>query len=202
MIKDKSKKKIRGFKRRVKAIDAWKNNNLDLDLQYLEDYSRDYVKVWIHPFYSLSQYTLPNWYKRKVIDALLEIYDSYKKTLKENYEDYYLRVWIFEKDFMASQVVVAVGDMMKFYSNSFMNDSKIESLNERLQTKNSLNLEWQSAIHPIHYYESELQKYLESGLYTQKEVKEIQTKSLSKEIIQDKVVYVVKGDDVYIGKRP
>ncbi len=58
MIRDMSKKKIRVYKRRVKQIEVWKQRNLSLNEEMLEVMSRDYVKVWIYPFYSLSEYTL------------------------------------------------------------------------------------------------------------------------------------------------
>ncbi len=63
MIKDKSKKKIRGYKRRVKQIEEWKQKNLLVNEEMLKTMSRDYVKVWIYPFYSLSNYSVSNGYK-------------------------------------------------------------------------------------------------------------------------------------------
>lgn len=39
------RQKIRGLKKRVKEIDQWKTSNMSLDLELLEEYSRDYVKL-------------------------------------------------------------------------------------------------------------------------------------------------------------
>jgi hypothetical protein len=43
-------KKIRGWKRRKRAVVYWKNRNLHLDKETLKLDARDYVKVWIYPF--------------------------------------------------------------------------------------------------------------------------------------------------------
>jgi len=50
-----NKKKIRGWKRRIKSIETWKQRHIHLDIAQLEQYHRDYVKLWISPWYRLTK---------------------------------------------------------------------------------------------------------------------------------------------------
>lgn len=57
-------KKICGQKKRLRDIQTWVENNRNLDLDYLTEYHRDYVKFWVNPFSRLnltnSRYMKPN----------------------------------------------------------------------------------------------------------------------------------------------
>ncbi len=146
---------------------------MHLDKETLEVDARDYVKIWIYPFYSINQYSLPSWYKKLIIDCLIQIYDCWQKELDSLNKHYYLKIWVFEKEFMQSQVVVAVDKFVHAYDNSFEGLSKIEKLPSRLRTEKSKELEWQQGFIVSAFTEKELMNCLKENSYSQKEINEI-----------------------------
>lgn len=114
-----NKKKIRGWKNQIKKIEKWKNENINLDLEVLKQRNRDYVKIWINPWYRLEKRNPPNWYCRLILKSMIEIYMNWFKTLEELGEPFYLKIWLFDPNFINSQIVVAIGDELNFYDNVF-----------------------------------------------------------------------------------
>lgn len=99
-------KKIRGKQKILRRIDDWAALNCELNLAYLEQYKRDYVKFWVKPFSNLnvgnSIYTEPyGEFKEKLLYGLFEIYHAWKIQLDELGKPYYLKIWLFEKRFLA-----------------------------------------------------------------------------------------------------
>ncbi len=78
------KKKVRGLRRKVKRIEKWKNQYIDLDIDRLRKYGTEYVKLWISPFYNLyainkfesGHKNPPNWYNRLILRSMIDIYRS------------------------------------------------------------------------------------------------------------------------------
>lgn len=117
-------KKIRGHKRIWSDIEKWKNANLKLDLENLKQTERDYVKIWVHPFsgISLTNSKIPEpktETRKRILNGLLDIYESWKNQLDKLNEPYYLKIWLFEPRFSKSQVVCATGNSIDFYQNTF-----------------------------------------------------------------------------------
>ena len=125
------KKKVRGLRGKVKRIEWWKEQHLDLDLNRLEKYGKEYVKVWISPFYNL--YTInkfesghknpPNWFNRLILRSMIDIYKSWEIKLKETGQPYYLKIWLYDPNFVDSQIVAAIGDNINYYLNLFEKDN-------------------------------------------------------------------------------
>jgi len=127
-------KKIRGHKRLWKAIDQWKNANLPLDLETLKVRERDYTKIYVHPYSSISMLTSefpqPKGETRKrIIIGLFEIYEQWELQLKTLNEPYYLKIWLYEPRFSNSQVVCAIGNCLHFYDSTFHKPEISKSLN-------------------------------------------------------------------------
>ena len=129
--------KIRGHKRRQKAIEQWRLENLDLRLDLIEKYNYDYIKIFIHPWCDISiiksEFPEP---KRKtkllILSGLVDIYHSWKKQLDKIDQPYYLKIWLFEPRFSKSQVVCAIGDRIDYYENLFFkpeNSKQFQSVN-------------------------------------------------------------------------
>ncbi len=133
------------------------------------------------------------------MDALIEICESWKRDLEENGCDYYLKIWIFKKDFMSSQVVVSINEMIDFYSNTYEDVTSIDCLDETLFTDKSRSVSWKKGIHTIYYTDKELKEYLEEGIMSLREIEQIKAESMRKEIIHNDSAYIIKDDDVYIG---
>ncbi|WP_340021254.1 hypothetical protein MHI24_19885 [Paenibacillus sp. FSL K6-1096] len=114
-----NKKRIRGWKRRVKQIDQWKKWFMHLDLEELQTTQRDYVKLWIDPFYRLNRRNPPVWYSRLLLEAMIEVYHSWSRQMAGLNEPFYLRIWFYHPNFIQSQIVVAFRDALHFYDNTF-----------------------------------------------------------------------------------
>lgn len=130
-------KKIRGHKRLWKAIDQWKNANLQLDLETLKFRERDHTKIYVHPYSSISMLTSefpqPKGETRKrVLNGLFEIYEQWEQQLKSLEEPYYLKIWLYEPRFSNSQVVCAIGNCLHFYDSTFHKPE----ISKRLNTNN------------------------------------------------------------------
>lgn len=122
-------RKIRGHSRIQKDIEAWKNYNLELDFENLEDVKRDYCKIWVSPFGDISvsgsEIPLPKGKNRKLIlEGLLAVFNSWEKQLKRLNKPYYLAIWLFEPDIVKSQVVCAIDEMLDFYNKTFYRPEK------------------------------------------------------------------------------
>ncbi|MBL1224120.1 hypothetical protein [Enterococcus sp. BWR-S5] len=198
---DFKKRKIRGWKRKVRKIEQWKNTYLELDQEALAKYNREYVKVWIAPFFSLQKHTIPLWYKRLVIQALLDIYSSWQQQLVKLDEPYYLKVWIFEKDFMWSQVVVSVRSALHFYDETFEELTPVSSLPNEFAVEAAKLLEWKKGFTAVTWFEGEMQEDIRDGLYTEEEIQAIKDSAYKVQEYKGEAMYLVKDDIVWVGKK-
>lgn len=121
--------KVRGHHRIQKEISAWRNANLELDLDYLQSYKRNYCKVWVSPFADISisgsEIPAPKGKNRKLIlGGLLAIYNSWEQQLKTLNKPYYLAIWLYEPNIQRSQIVCAIDEMVDFYNTTFYRPEK------------------------------------------------------------------------------
>ncbi|MGG5316297.1 hypothetical protein [Enterococcus sp. AZ072] len=197
---DFSKQKIRGWKRRVRDIERWKAYYLYLDLDLLKKYDRDYVKLSSLSFYSLfRKYDLPTWYKRLIIQALIDVYNSWKHELEKLDEPYYLKVWIFEADILHSQVVASYKERLSFYDTTFVGIEKVKSLPEKFTAKNTSDLSWYKGFEVIVWSEVDLLEDISDGFYTVEEVQSIRDSAYSISETSEDTYYIHKGDAVWLG---
>ncbi|MEF2248373.1 hypothetical protein [Paenibacillus sp. IITD108] len=126
------KKKLRGTRRIVRKLPTWGERYKYLDISNLRMYGKEYVKVWINPFYNLHQYSQnkvgkrnPSYKLQKLIFfQLIEIYLSWEKQLASSNEPYYLKLWIGDPEFIDSQLVAAIGTEIAHYTQLFSKHDK------------------------------------------------------------------------------
>lgn len=200
------KKKIRGWKRHKRKIVRWRKNVINLDMEYIRKYQRDYAKLWIHPFYSLVRTNPPNWYNCLLLSDMIDIYLNWHEKMDKETEDFYLKIWLFDPDFISSQIVVSYGDCINAYNDTFDKHTliktfpfhKFESLKDKLALFN-----WEAHIDAEKYSEEELIEDIESGFRTEAEVNAIRNKSYETEKIKlsygNDVLYKVNVGDVWVG---
>ena len=128
-------KKIRGHKRRMKAIEKWRQDYLSVDLKdyLLNDQQNFFAKIRVRPWsgISITDSVIPEpkgTTKRKMLSALLDVYENWKQQLDEWGQPYYLKIWLFEPRFSQSEVVCAVSDSLDFYANTFFKPERSKSL--------------------------------------------------------------------------
>jgi hypothetical protein len=123
--------KIRGHKRRQKAIEEWKSENLDVRLDLIKKYNYDYTDIVVHPWCDISIRGLPEpkgKTKQLMLNALIDIYHSWKKQLDKIGEPYYLKIWLYEPRFSKSQVVCGIEDRIDWYENIFFDAGEEKEL--------------------------------------------------------------------------
>ncbi|MEW4369376.1 hypothetical protein [Paenibacillus kandeliae] len=201
-----NKKKIRGWKRRVKQIEQWKQRYLQLDMDYIASYHRDYVKLWIDPFYRLERSNPPVWYVRLLLAAMMEVYHNWDQQMKQLNEPYDLNIWLYHPHFIHSQIVVACRNKLHFYDQTFERTATPIDLPQQYATiAGTGDFTWESCIDT--HYESllDLQHYIKLGLRQSEEIAKIQAKAYREEAItshgQADTLYHIQLGHVWMGKR-
>ncbi|MFV1884324.1 MAG: hypothetical protein ACMZ7B_07550 [Balneola sp.] len=210
-------KKIRGHKRIWKRIDEWRDTNLKLDIENLLLQHRDYTKIRIHPFSSIS--VLNSYFpepkgktKKKILAALLDIYDSWKSSLDSLNEPYYLKIWLYEPEFSSSQVVCSLRSCLNFYDQTFFKpddipDSTIKTMKKSLPE----NFNWTLHLDELHLKNNEIgspedyyseEEYLNELNWFNKEIKKAHRTSTFKDSNDEIVEYFsFKKGFVWLGDR-
>ncbi len=122
-----NRKKVRGWKRRLRQLERFRLIYSVLDIQRLRAREVEYVKLWLDPWHRLVKRNPPFWYRRRVVAAFIDILQSWKAQLDGLNEPYYLRFWLFDPRFYSTQVVAAVGSRILFYERSFNDAPGMES---------------------------------------------------------------------------
>ncbi|MFJ6265858.1 hypothetical protein ACIQGW_12740 [Lysinibacillus xylanilyticus] len=200
------KKKIRGWKRHKRKIERWKQNAINLDMDYLRNYQREYEKLWIHPFYAWVRKNPPNWYNRLLLDAMIEVYLEWHQKMMDENEEFYLKIWLYDPNFINSQIVVAYRDCLDFYNKTFKIREehkefpfyKFHSLRNELE-----EFQWDLHIETDYYDENDLNEWLEEGGLTEKEVSKIKGEAYETIKFENEfgrfLQYSLDKGDVWIG---
>jgi hypothetical protein len=201
------KKKLRGWKRHKRKIEKWKQNAINLDIDYVREHHREYIKLWVFPFYNgLGHRTPPVWYNRLLLDAMIDVYLTWYEKMKKENEDFYLKIWLYDPHFINSQIVVAYKDCLNFYDKTFDKRKehkgfpyeKFHFLKEKLD-----KFEWELHIDTDYYDENDLNEWIMDGFKTEKEVQAIKDKAYKTYNIKSEdgtyIQYSIDKGDVWIG---
>ena len=203
---DSNKKKIRGWKRHKRKIENWRRNVIDLDMDYVRNNQRDYAKLWIHPFYSFNRRNPPNWYNRLLLNEMIDVYLNWFEKMAEEKESFYLKIWLYEPNFINSQIVVSYKDCINYYDRTFDKNPikknfpihKYKSLEDKLSL-----FDWEICIDMDEFWASDLKEDIDLGFKTTAEVEEIITKSYGTDKVSlddgDDILYKVNIGDVWLG---
>lgn len=176
-------------------------------MDYMERSQFDYGKLTIHPFYSFEPIRLPHWYKTLLFEALVDVYLHWHKSMSSTGEGFYLKLWVFDPNFIRSQVVTAYRDKLDKYDNTFEAPVKDKPFpfNEYPSLKEKLEqFDWSLKNSVSAYLDSELQSDVALGIHTDKEVQLIKQKAYKTEDwtnfenTPDKWYYV-RADKVWLG---
>ena len=115
------KKKIRCGKRRGQSIKEWLSDAATMmNLENLLQYHYDYERV-VHPWGICvrSKISPPKRLRNEIIAGLLERYEQWNQLLRQLGEPYYLKVWIYDRLFFESQIVMGIRERIQWYENVF-----------------------------------------------------------------------------------
>jgi hypothetical protein len=103
--------KVRGT-RRILNIDEWKKAHLTLSSEFLAQIEgKDgyyFTRPWYHPCAFPSDH-VPDWVRRRILQAMLEIAENWKKALFQAGFNYDVQIWIKNFDFINSEVFLVYG---------------------------------------------------------------------------------------------
>jgi len=120
-----NKKKIRNWPTLIKRLNELKEDYLFVsdDVKYFKQYFHDrnymHMDLMIDPFNRYTKRNPPIWYKKLWIKALMEVYENWNDIAKNLWEEYYLKIWIFEPHFHESQLVLGIKDRIERYQKLF-----------------------------------------------------------------------------------
>ena len=114
-----NRKKVRGWKRRIRQLERLRLRHRELDLEALRQDRVDYVEILLSPWSRLVGRNPPYWYRRRIMAAFVDIFDAWRDQLERLGEPYYLALWVLDPDFYRTQVVAATGDRIDAYRTRF-----------------------------------------------------------------------------------
>ncbi len=197
------KKKIRGWKRRKRTIQQWREQMIELDMETLQEDGFDYAKLWIYPFYSITPIDPPHWFQRLLLSEMLGVFSHWQQQMEQQHDPFYLKIWLYQPNFILSQIVVAQRERLHFYDQHFQPDTANKpfpftptgSLGEQLN-----QLDWQLCIQEELYWSNELADNVHQGLRTQTEVEKLINSAYTTEKMhyggEEQTIYKVRIGDV------
>ncbi|MGG0359715.1 hypothetical protein ABEY57_23485 [Bacillus tropicus] len=189
-------KKIRGWKRRVRKLNEWKVENSQFDNKFLEVNHFDYVKT----FNFLDTQDLPIWYKKKVICALVEVFQSWKSAAESKFDRFYLRLQINGNDLLDSQLIIALDEQIVEYKNKFV---EYQTQLEKPLFLNNIALNWR-AYHLVSIWlEDEIntlsateKELLLNNLLEVRKVTSYEDETSNEYLIKDSVIWVSDYENI------
>ena len=102
-----NKKKIRGWKRRIRQIDRWGEN---IRTPYLKNYienngSDTYDGCYLYPFYTLDKRHPPLWFFKLIISKLITAYFEWEKVFEELGPPFDLQMWLYDPGYISSEII-------------------------------------------------------------------------------------------------
>ncbi|AQY42493.1 hypothetical protein P4V72_04990 [Bacillus thuringiensis] len=189
-------KKIRGWKRRVRKLNEWKVENSQFDNKFFEVNHFDYVKT----FNFLDTQDLPIWYKKKVICALVEVFQSWKSAAESKFNHFYLRLQINGNDLLDSQLIIALDEQIVEYKNKFV---EYQTQLEKPLFLNNIALNWR-AYHLVSIWlEDEIntlsateKELLLNNLLEVRKVTSYEDENSNEYLIKDSVIWVSDYENI------
>jgi hypothetical protein len=185
--------KIRGWKRQIKKLEQWKQKHLNLTLNR---YGYEYVKIWLDPWYRLQKRNPPVWFRRLIVAALIEIYNSRHEQLVSLNEPFYLKIWLFEPHFIQSQVVGATGERIEYYEKLLVPDTESRKFPFEKYARSSYDLaafDWQARVDEDIYFE-------QADEFTPEDFERLKKKAFRVEQTEDgDTMLTVKRGNIFVG---
>lgn len=188
-----NKAKVRGWKRQIKKLEQWKRKHVNLTLNR---YGYEYVKIWLDPWYRLQKRNPPVWFRRLIVAALIEIYESWHKQLVSLNEPFYLKIWFFEPHFIRSQIVAATGERIEYYEKLFVSDTESKKFPFEKYAHDNYDLtafDWESCVDEDFYFE-------QADEFTVEEFERLKKKAFRVEQTEDgDTRLTVKRGNIFVG---
>ncbi|MCT2197591.1 hypothetical protein M3G15_20995 [Paenibacillus sp. p3-SID1389] len=197
------RKKTRGMKKKARKLASWAEHHKQLDIESLLKHRKEYVKIWIKPFYNLYQINSkevgkknPTYkFRKQIFYQLIEIYLAWQEKLEQLNQPYYLKIWLADPEFIDSQVVAALGTEIEYYNKIFMDNEVHKEFPLLIHHPSTDKFLWERCVNGYYVWESDLE--------TTKEINDIQNRALkTDEVIIDGRIersYFINTGDMWTG---
>jgi hypothetical protein len=197
---DSNKKKIRGWKRRIKHIDVWFEKNKNPNINHSKNRGEDYIKIRIDPWNRLYERIIPDWYFRLIISKIILIHDSWRRQY-ESLDIYFdLQIWLNNPNNIRSEIVCAKVDTPGGKRNYYRKSADIKNFPCAKWADDAYDLgkfDWE-------LFDDEYLRFKEAEGLSDDEVAELLNSGFKAErtkiLNQDDTMYSKKVGDVWVGR--
>jgi hypothetical protein len=101
------RKKIRGWKRRIRQLERWGKRIDQPYLKYfLSESGRDtYERCYLSPFYRLEKRQPPLWFYKLIVSKFISAFESWEKVFNELKIPHDLQIWLYDPGFIRSEII-------------------------------------------------------------------------------------------------
>ncbi len=100
-----TRKKIRGWKRRIRQIDRWGEWIKSPDLKYFEKSGYTYERCTLSPFYMIVRRNPPLWFYKLIVSKFITAYKIWAVELDQTGIPYDLMLWLYDPAFIQSEII-------------------------------------------------------------------------------------------------
>jgi hypothetical protein len=100
------KKKIRGWKRRIRQVERWGESIKQPYLNYFISNrdSHTYNRCYLYPFYSLDKRHPPLWFYKLILSKFIAAYFDWEKAFNKIGLPYDLQLWLYDPAYIRSEI--------------------------------------------------------------------------------------------------
>jgi hypothetical protein len=114
--------------------------------QYVNDHNYMQMDLSLDPFNRYTKRNPPMWYRKLWIKALMETYENWDNVAKNLWEEYYLKIWVFEPHFYESQLVLGIKERIQQYKKLFGEYNEPRNFPHKKYTDLDIGLDTQNFI--------------------------------------------------------
>lgn len=114
-----NRKKIRGFKRRVREILKWKEKHRHFPQKAFGFGNKYYIRFYIFPWYSLWNINPPIWLQKKMLEAMIEVAHEWNQYFLNKSIEFDLQIWFQQREFARTELLVTWKDAIEIYRDFF-----------------------------------------------------------------------------------
>jgi len=174
-------------------------------MEYMAQHHRDYAKLWIDPWYRAIRRNPPIWYRRLLLQAMLEVYRNWYKQMQATGEEFYLKIWLYDPHFINSQIVVAYRDFLHFYDQTFDVAWYDKKFPEDKYARGSVSdlveqFDWALHVHTNYTEESDLLEGIEQRWHSVEYAEKVRRKAYqTTPTPEGDTMYSIHTGDVWVG---
>ena len=102
-----TRKKIRGWKRRIKQVDRWGEDLKEPSIKWFKrkDTRHVYERCYLSPFYRLNKRHPPLWFFKLIIAKFITAYNEWEKEFDKLEMPYDLQIWLYDPSYIESEII-------------------------------------------------------------------------------------------------